>query len=90
MSTAIGRYKTFVQNDRRRGRKLVAAARSCALAMGTWFFVVVVLAVNVSGGMHVLFGNSLAPRRPVMAFDCKLLAVVGKHVRSPDQWPDDD
>ena len=79
-----------MQNDRRRGRKLVTAARPCALAMGTWFFVVVVRILAVAVCVRVLFGNNIAPYILVIAFDCKLLAVVGEDVRGPDQWPDDD
>ena len=49
-----------------------------------------VMAVTVAVCMHVLFGNNALPLRPAVNFDGKIPAVVGKDVRSPNQWPDDD
>ena len=73
--------------DRRRSvRELDTAARIRPLVIGSFFAVFMCTVLTLA--VIVLLGNNAVLDGPVVAGE-KGLAVVGKSVRGPDQWPQD-
>ncbi|MEK6210450.1 MAG: hypothetical protein AABM64_08810 [Pseudomonadota bacterium] len=73
--------------DRRKsGSELDTATRVRPLVIGSVFAVFMCAAVTFA--VIVVLGNNAALHGPVGAID-KVLAVVGKGVGGPDQWPED-
>jgi len=84
VTATFGRWRSIVLNNRKCGSELDTAAGMGPLVIGNIFTVIMWTTVSLT---HVVvLGNNAALRGPVVAVG-KLLAIVGKGVNGPDQWP---
>lgn len=86
LAVAFGRWRNIL-HDRRRCGELDTAAGTRTFVIGSVY--VVFMRATVNFAPVVVPGNNTVRRGPMVAVG-KMLAVVGKGVGGPDQWPEDD